>query len=148
MWKKKQPAVSRDREGRTELHYAAADTEGDKHARVAELLASGLDPNDRDNDGVTPLHGAAQYDGLDTVRVLLDAGAEVDAQDNQGDTPLFYALRSPWSTAAVVQLLRERGADPLLANARGNTPLSYIGMITNKPDIRAVFADLLDDEPS
>ncbi|MET8779048.1 ankyrin repeat domain-containing protein [Nocardia sp. NPDC004654] len=147
MWKKKQPAVYRDREGRTDLHYAAADTEGDNHTRVAELLASGLDPNDRDNDGVTPLHGAAQYHGLDTARVLLDADAEVNAQDNQGDTPLFYALRSPWSTAAVIQLLRDRGADPLLANARGTTPLSYIRMIANKPDIRAVFSDLLDDEP-
>ncbi|MFI2477821.1 ankyrin repeat domain-containing protein [Nocardia xishanensis] len=147
MWKKKQPAVSRDREGRTELHYAAADIEGDKHAQVAELLDAGLNPNDRDNDGATPLHGAAQYDGVETVRVLLDAGAEVNAQDNQGDTPLFYALRSPWSTAAVVQLLRDRGADPQLVNAQGNTPLSYIRMITNKPDIRSVFADLLD-EPS
>ncbi|RBO78359.1 ankyrin repeat domain-containing protein [Nocardia puris] len=147
MWKKKPPAVTRDRAGRTALHYAAADVDG-APARVAELLAAGYDPNDRDNDGVTPLHAAAEGSSVESVRALLDAGADVNAQDSQGDVPLYYAFRSPWSSAQVVQLLRDRGADPLLANHQGYTPLSFLAMLSNKPELRAVFADLLDDEPA
>ncbi|RBO79608.1 ankyrin repeat domain-containing protein [Nocardia puris] len=141
MWKKKPPAIPRDRAGRTELFYAAADTEGDP-ARVAELLAAGHDPNHRDNDGLTPLHAAAQYDSVESIRTLLDAGADVNAQDSQGDVPLYYAFRSPWSSAQVVQLLRDRGADPLLPNHQGYTPLSFLAMLSNKPELQAVFADL------
>ncbi|RBO92479.1 ankyrin repeat domain-containing protein [Nocardia puris] len=147
MWKKTQPKISRDRAGRTELHYAAASIE-DSSSYVAYLLAAGFDPNDRDHAGVTPLHAAVEHHHIDTVRTLLDAGADVNARDSQGDTPLYYAFRSPWSTASVVQLLRDRGADPHLPNNRGNTPLAFVGMLSNKPELRAVFADLLDDEPA
>ena len=33
-------------------------------------------------DGYTPLHRAAQYGHIDTVRCLLEAGAAVDSRDN------------------------------------------------------------------
>ncbi|WP_109523598.1 MULTISPECIES: ankyrin repeat domain-containing protein [Nocardia] len=147
MWKKKdkQPAIARDEGGRTPLHYAAADSSGTTHDQVAELIAGGQDPNDRDNAGVTPLHGAAQYDGVQTVRVLLDAGAEVNARDDEGNTPLMYAVRSPWTSPEVIALLRDRGGDPTIENRQGSSPLSRIASVSNKPHIRAVFADLLDD---
>lgn len=142
----KKPSVVRDQGGRISLHYAAGDTGGDKQDVAAQLISEGQDPNDRDLHGVTPLHLAAQYDGVETVRVLLDAGADPNIADDAGDTALHYALNSPWKSAPVVRLLREHGADPLRENLKGYTALSYIADVTNKPDIRAVFADLLDEQ--
>ncbi|NKX90401.1 ankyrin repeat domain-containing protein [Nocardia coubleae] len=142
--KPKQQGAHRDRTGRTELHYAAADADGGCAPAIKQMLAQGGDPNDRDHAGLTPLHFAAQYGGIDTVTMLLDAGADPNAQDDKGDTPLFYAFRSPWSTTEVVRLLRDRGADAGIANHRGQSPLWLIGMISNKPEIRSLFVD--DDE--
>ncbi|GEM29080.1 hypothetical protein NN3_00870 [Nocardia neocaledoniensis NBRC 108232] len=142
MWKKpKKPEIQRDRAGRTELHYAAADTNGARAADIQQLLAEGYDPNDRDEAGLAPLHFAAQYGGIDTVATLLNAGADPNAQDDKGDTPLFYAFRSPWSTPEVVRLLRDRGADADIENHRGQSPLWLIQMISNKPEIRSLFVE-------
>lgn len=148
MWKKKdKPApVVRDQGGRIPLHYAAADDDTTKDVLVAELLAQGQDPNDRDYAGFTPLHAAAQYDRPDAVRALLDAGAEVNVRDDDGNTPLMYAVRSPWTSPEVVQLLRDRGGDPTIENQQGNSPLSRVRRVSNKPLIKAVFADLLDED--
>ncbi len=76
------------------------------------LLAAGANPNARTHPGIetgafmrdartrgeTPLHRAAAFGGVDTIRMLLDAGAAIDARDAQGDSPLSWASwhrRSP-----------------------------------------------------
>ncbi|MEV4237101.1 ankyrin repeat domain-containing protein [Nocardia sp. NPDC049737] len=148
MWGKKAdkiPPVERDRGGRIPLHYAAVASESGNDALVTWLLAQGQDPNDRDHVGFTPLHGAAQYDRVAVVRALLDAGGRVNAQDDEGNTALMYAVRSPWTSPEVVQLLRDRGGDPTIQNQQGNSPLSRVRRVSNKPLIKAVFADILDE---
>ncbi|MGB3675911.1 MAG: ankyrin repeat domain-containing protein [Candidatus Nanopelagicales bacterium] len=129
--------------GRIPLHHAAGDTGGDRADLVAELIASGQDPNTRDYQGNTPLHFAGQYTGVDVVRILIDAGAEVDAQNVRGETPLYMAVNSPWTSADVLRLLRERGADPGKKTANGSSPLDYVRAIDSNMK-RDVFADLLD----
>ena len=108
--------------------------------RIAEtMLAKGLVPNlascallgfndrgrailaarpesvrERDADGATALHCAAERGNAELARALCDAGAELDAVDRFGETPLAKALHAgPWKSAPamdVVDLLRERGA--------------------------------------
>ncbi|MGA2902864.1 MAG: ankyrin repeat domain-containing protein [Candidatus Korobacteraceae bacterium] len=80
---------SKDNEGATPLHYAAAFGRKD----VAELLlASKADVNARDNGGRTPLHYAAAFGRADITELLLANGAEVSAKDNYGATPMLLTV--------------------------------------------------------
>jgi uncharacterized protein len=49
---------------------------------VKMLLDLGLDPNGRNNDGRTPLMGAAMKGRNDVVQLLVDRGAKLDTRDN------------------------------------------------------------------
>jgi ankyrin repeat protein len=49
---------------------------------VKLLLDLGLDPNARNNDGRTPLMGAAMKGRNDVVQLLVDRGAQLDTRDN------------------------------------------------------------------
>lgn len=90
---------------------------------VGQLLASGADPDTRDDAGATALHLACTATSNDaTVWRLLSAGADVHAVDARGATPLHWAATSRRVDAA--RLLLQRRADP---NARAGlaayTPL-------------------------
>lgn len=78
------------------------------------------------------LHGAAQFSGVDPVRVLLDAGAEVNAPDHEDKTELMYAVRTPWTTPQVIQLLRDHRGDPTISNQIGDSPLARVQTVDNK----------------
>jgi hypothetical protein len=41
--------------------------------------------------GETPLHRAAAFGSVASIRMLLDAGARIDAPDAHGDSPLSWA---------------------------------------------------------
>jgi ankyrin repeat protein len=133
-----------DREGRTSLHYAAA--QGDA-ARVAQLLAEGADPMLRDRQGWTPLHFAAQAYSVDVATKLLEAGAEVDAQDAHGNTPLLRAVFDSRGRGEVIQLLRRRGADPHRTNYHGVSPVQLAETIANYP-VAQFFGDLHPGAPA
>jgi ankyrin repeat protein len=67
-----------------------------------------------DNDGWTPLHGAAEGgEGESFVRIvkmLLDHGADVNAASHIGNTPLMRAVKFE-NNLPIVTLLLEHGAD-------------------------------------
>ncbi|MGR3513779.1 MAG: ankyrin repeat domain-containing protein [Paracoccaceae bacterium] len=96
----------------SELHaYAWA---GDLQ-KVAELLASGADPDWQDSIGETALIGAAGWGNADVVRLLLDHGARHDFVV-EGWTALHWAARADIAT---VQVLVAAGADVNAANHGG-----------------------------
>lgn len=64
---------------------------------------------DADQDGMSPLHVAAQRGDDATVRVLLANGANPEATTTTGRTPIFFASRGGYE--AVVQLLLAKGVD-------------------------------------
>lgn len=105
--------------GETPLHAALCTSERRAHDRVVKvLLGHGADPNCRTIPGIetagfmrdcrtrgeTPLHRAAAFGTIETIRMLVNAGAIVHVKDVNGDTPLSWAS---WCTRpdAVLRLL-------------------------------------------
>lgn len=88
---------------------------------VRSALATGLDPNSRDEQGQVPLVLAIRSSGAAVTEALLaDPRVDIDAVNASGETPLMMAaLRGD---LALVRRLLERGAK---INRDGWTPLHY-----------------------
>ncbi len=120
-------AKARDSRGSTALHQAA----WTGNAQLVKLLlAKGVKANDRDEDGLTPLHWFAlgahsclpvREDYGRTVKTLLKAGARWDDVDAQGRTPLANAVSR--NESFVIQLFLELGAPPPEKGPRGASAL-------------------------
>lgn len=89
---------------------------------VEAHLAHGVDPDTRDERGMTPLHQAATYDDVAVAEVLIAAGADLNARDRRGDAPLAWAC--VFGAAEMVELLLDAGADVRALNDRGGAALN------------------------
>lgn len=107
------------------------------------LIEKGADVNFKHATyGFTPLHQAIMQLSIDTIKLLIQNGADVNAVTSRskrykcimaplGSTPLHWAvfyMSSPTSechsdTLEIVKILIENGANPLLKDAFGDTPL-------------------------
>ncbi|WP_341817802.1 ankyrin repeat domain-containing protein [Wolbachia endosymbiont (group A) of Pherbina coryleti] len=118
---------TRDKNGMTPLHHAAAN--GDvKTAKY--LIDDGANVDAQDKDGLTPLHYAATYGYVEIAEYLIDNGAGVDAQDKDGVTPLHYAAAK--SAKESVKLLIKRKANINAQDKDGHTPLYFAVANDNK----------------
>src|SRR5580658_9084156 len=81
---------------------------GDAPATQA-ILATGFNPNTRDDFGATALHDAVWSGHIDLVRLLLDHGADPNIPHGEsGSTPLHFAAIK--GQAAIAALLLDHGA--------------------------------------
>jgi ankyrin repeat protein len=96
-----------------------------KHeATAAFLLEHGMDPNHMNWHRFTLLHHMAAEGELGKARLLLDHGADIDVIDDEYcSTPLGVAARR--GQGAMVELLLQRGADPVAAGAPWAAPLAW-----------------------
>ncbi|XP_030549976.2 potassium channel AKT1-like [Rhodamnia argentea] len=76
---------------------------------VNQLLRRGLDPNESDNSGRTPLHISASKGSENCVLLLLDFGADPNRRDSEGNVPLWEAVLG--GHEPVIKLLAENGAN-------------------------------------
>ncbi|MCL1998173.1 MAG: ankyrin repeat domain-containing protein [Turicibacter sp.] len=111
-----EPAVT-DR-GETLLHVAAY-TRSRECARVA--LAHGIDPNQADSTGVSPLIVSVAGNQKEIAKMLLAAGAAMDGQDTNGNQGLHIAVMRGFKD--MLALLLEYGADVNALNNDGFAPL-------------------------
>ena len=65
-----------------------------KPEEVQLLLEASADPNERDEQGNTPLHLAVKVGWLKRVELLVSHGADVNAKNNQGENPLSMVYPS------------------------------------------------------
>jgi ankyrin repeat protein len=111
----------RNEMGHTAAHWACST----KHASsLALLLDAGALLNARNNNGFTPLMLAAWKGAAACVKLLLASGGdalELDAVDQDGDTALHAAAY--YNHPEIIQLLLQAGADPIIGDNNGRTPL-------------------------
>ena len=100
-----------------------------------ELVVRGANPNVADNKGNTPVHVACETGRLDSVVCLLTVGkCEPNSKNKAGDTPLHSYLNSPlYTDADITKELVVRGANPNVADNKGNTPV-HIACQTGRLD--------------
>ncbi|NVK38649.1 MAG: ankyrin repeat domain-containing protein [Gammaproteobacteria bacterium] len=120
--------MSIDKEGRSELHYAALD--GDTR-KVAQLISEGASVNLQCKQGWTALHCAAQSNSPEIVMALIKAGAAIELKDVFGNTPLWRATMASKGNGAVIKILLEAGGDRNAQNSSGVSPLSLAKTIGN-----------------
>jgi len=140
----------------------------------ALLKAAPENVNGLDSGGSAPLHHAAGFGTLETMKRLIEAGAEVDARNDRNSTPLHWAVsdtnkirhllangadinaktereRTPLSLAAAMRfdmaplkLLLEKGANPNIASINGQTPLMFAARAGNLEAMELLLAKKAD----
>lgn len=88
---------------------------------IAALIQQGVDVNQIDEYGFTPLVQAAIMDSVDIAKLLIGAGADVNLQDMAGSTPLLWAAEN--NNLPLARLLLTHDADPNIVNLSGRSPL-------------------------
>jgi len=121
-----------------------AATRGGDIERALELVAAGADadaaPPEGDRDQRPVLMLAALLPDTRLLRALIARGAAVNRASG-GITPLLAATRDSWhGRAEAVLTLLANGADPLLTDAAGNTPL-HGAVLSAEPGVAAMLLD-------
>lgn len=93
--------------------------------QIKRLVADGVDPDWRREDGVTTLMMAAMTGRIEVMEALIEVGATIDLQTPDGTTALLAACTYARTTREImgIEVLLARGANPSLANAEGNDAL-------------------------
>jgi ankyrin repeat protein len=105
---------------------------------IENFVALGVDPNEAEPDGTTPLMRAIHGQMPSTAQLLIDAGADVRKANSYGVTALYIAARA--GDAAAAQLLLASGADANVAlPASGETVLMTAAKAGNPDVVRALL---------
>ena len=119
-------------------------TKGATVGAISALLVHGADPDQQDDDLMTPLHLAARHGRIDVAELLLDYGADPMARNIQDETALHVGTADP----GMVDTLVTRSSDPYaLLNAtdeKGDTALTkaaYSGRIEATAKLLDLGAD-------
>ncbi|XP_046335737.2 transient receptor potential cation channel subfamily A member 1 homolog isoform X1 [Haliotis rufescens] len=137
--------------------------EGDASTLEAIINALGKNVekhvNSQDENSLTPLHYAAQYNHPDVVDILLKNKADVNIRgEEEGVCPAHYAampvrgkklktdrsapksMDQVWSGSSCVPKLKENGADFTMKDTYGQTPLHYAAIHGNVVAARDILA--------
>src|SRR5689334_725009 len=105
---------------------------------IENFLALGVDPNEPEPDGTTPLMRAVHGQMPNTAQMLIDAGADVRKANSYGVTALYIAARAGDSVAT--RMLLAAGADANAAlPASGETVLMTAAKAGNADVVRALL---------
>ena len=107
------------------LHTAS---QGDSAAPLHYFRKRGVDINQQDQRGSTPLHWACYSTSEIALSFLLAWQPDLNIRDSDGFTPLHLAVKSVDTVESTrpVRFLMIRGADKEVQDNNGNTPLDLV----------------------
>jgi len=128
---------SRDSNGNTLLHISAIFG----HYQLVQLLIEkGLQVNDKNNSGETPLFGVSRGGFLKCLQILLENGADATIKNNLGETASKYVNNSNGRGCASRLAKAEGGGHTRIGRAFGSR------MSENKVDESVVSDDLSSEQ--
>ena len=102
------------------------------------LLARGLSPDARDDDGRALVMVAARHDRVACLRLLLDAGASLETRSKIGWSAIHFAVDG--GSPECLSMLLAQGADPG-ARANGGLTAAALGAAEGKLDCLRILAE-------
>lgn len=99
------------------------------------MIRQGLDPLQEDERGCNCLHYATRAQKGDYIKWMLEHGFNVNVTDNNGWSSLHWAVASTEDSAAVVNLLLERGSDKSMQDRQGRTAFDIAKIFKRTEDI-------------
>lgn len=94
-----------------------------KQKIISSILSkNGVNLEDKNSEGLTPLLSAAQSGNLEMVKFLIDMGADLKVKDIFQHTTLYFALRS--GNVELVNFLMTKKKASLNSNIGGDRPLN------------------------
>lgn len=125
----------RSEAGDTMLHFAVSSPH--RSPRMIELLVmQGVDVNEPNNLGATPLHVAVMRGDVPAVRSLLRMGADANAAQDNGYTA--FHMIAPDTPEHILQLLYRYGGNPDRENGNGHSPEALF-LLQGSGDVLAPF---------
>ncbi len=116
-----------DCNGRTALHIVLSTGKGSTIVKSRLLLEYGADPNDQDDEGITPLsaliqrHNELEFETLLALLLRHGANPNIHRLDPEHNTLLHYAVCK--GNIRLVTILIRSGANVNRRNKKGQTPL-------------------------
>ena len=83
----------------------------------------GLNVNEIDAYGQTPIYYCVRDHKIETVNLMIELGANINIEDKYGQTCLFYAIRE--GHFDIVELLIQKGANVNQVDKKKRTPYSF-----------------------
>ncbi|XP_072166595.1 uncharacterized protein [Diadema setosum] len=105
---------------------------------IADKLEAGVDIDEADSQGHTPLMWACQHHQTDTVRFLLENGADPRKTSTDGETALAFACSI--GNLEMVHVLLSKKASVDVYDYNGGTPLIY-AVYHNHPAVVQLLLD-------
>ena len=128
-----------DEYGRNKLHDLIIDSPESEHEKYISVLAKdGIDINQQDTNGWTPLHFAVQENSILGVKELLRLGAKIDLTDSYGNTALHKATFESKGEGEIIKQLLRAGSNPDHENNHGVSPRTLALTIDNY-DVKQFF---------
>ena len=104
--------------------------------KVEKILASGIDPNVKDELGYTPLYYSVKYRDFDMCRLLVSNGADPNTPSVDGMTPLMYAVAD--DSFLIAKFLLKRGGDPYIKDSFGVNSVN-LAKVSHNRNIRGLL---------